>query len=406
LAVATVPTLAAFALAVLDTMESGFGELTRLGMAMESSRLAVAAMLPLACLVGAWRWVRPGVGSAPLTAAWAAFLIPFVYALLPASALYRVQPMQAAAASPSMQAADTDEEPDSEGIDPETLEKALSLKEMVVEFVLYGGGYLLLLPAVLSLIPGAVNGCLRVKALVPAAQRPGWLLVCAAPAFLLFWLVLLVVANHAARSPLLVFGVLLWAGSPIVYSVFGKVFVQPHLSDEDAARIARVKRLVGAIALGGIALLVAFALTKKLAGLNIVGFDRAAAVTTQLERLMNQDDEVSLEDVQAAVARSKSFLYAFYLSSYKFVVDVLAKLLVARRFSRTWCCGRRSPPGATTVPCGLATGGRGTTPPRRPSSPHFSPLRRWGEAPASYPERRLRACVGGCPRDRCSGPCR
>jgi hypothetical protein len=37
---------------------------------------------------------------------------------------------------------------------------------------------------------------------------------------------------------------------------------------------------------------------------------------------------VSLEDVQTSLAASKSFLYAFDLSSYRLIVDVLAKLLV------------------------------------------------------------------------------
>jgi len=122
---------------------------------------------------------------------------------------------------------------------------------MVVEFVLSAGGYLMLLPAVLSLIPGVLNGCLRIKALMPAAQLPGWLLIWVAPAFLLFWLVILVLANHVARSPLLVLGVLFWAGSPIWYSLFGKVFVQSQISDEDATKIARVKGVVTLFAVGG-----------------------------------------------------------------------------------------------------------------------------------------------------------
>ena len=307
LLVSAAATLAAFALAVADTVDGGLGEYTRLGVSLELAWLAAAGLLPTAALVGAVRWTRPGAAAGPLLAAWAAaFLIPFVYALLPAGWLYRVQTTAPAAVGATDAA----------------------WEELAVEFVLAGGGYLLLLPAVLSLIPGAVNGCLRVKALVPAAQLPGWLLVCAAPAFLLFWLVILVVVNHAARSPLLVAGVLLWAGSPALYSVFGRVFVRPQLTAGDVARIGRVKRAVGLTALLGVGLLAGFAATAKVAGLRVVGFDRAAAVSTKMDAL-GEDDEAGLDEVRAALAGSKSLLYAFDLSSFRLVVDFLAKLLVA-----------------------------------------------------------------------------
>lgn len=341
----------AFALAVVDIATGGLGEYTAFGKGLEVAWLVAAGALPLAALVGAVRWTRPGSGSALLITAWAAaFLLPFVYALLPVGLIYRVQPVTPEsvtkpptkpASAPSPQAPaevdEDDEAPDSKPtassdsnaapVNPAVIEKAVAMEETLVEFVLSGGGYLLLLPAVMSLIPGVVNGCLRVKALMPAAQLPGWLLVTVAPAFLLFWLVLLVVANHVARSPLLVFGVLLWAGSPTLYAVFGRVFVRPQLTDADAARIGRVKKIVGLTGLAGIALLAAFALTSKVAGLRVVGLDRSAAVSTKLDALAD-DDEISLEDVQTAMAESKSVIYAFDLASFRLVIDFLAKLLV------------------------------------------------------------------------------
>jgi hypothetical protein len=352
LLVATVATAVVFGLSLADTLADGFGEYTRFGEGLEIAWLASAAALPLAALYGVLRWKRPGAGSGALVAAWAfALLLPFVYALLPVGVIYRVQPITAASvaqpgtpAEPAAPAAkppaDEDEDADdptakaqaavvaaATGTDPETIEKAIAMEEMLVELVLSGSGYLLLLPAVVSLIPGVVNGCLRVKTLVPAAQLPGWLMVTTAPAFLLFWLVILAVANHAAQSALLVFGVILWAGSPALYSAFGRVLVRPQLTDADAAKIGKVKKVVGLSALTGIALLLAFALTAKVAGLKVVGFDRAAAVTTKLDALA-EDDETSLEDVEKALAQSKSVVYAFDMSSYRLVLDVLAKLLV------------------------------------------------------------------------------
>lgn len=336
---AFVPTLAAAVLATVDTVEGGFDELTRLGVGLEIAWLVAAFVLAIACLVGIRTWTRPGRAAGLLAGAWiGAFVLPFVYALLPVDSIYRVHdepdPPAATGKPDAKKMADAKEDEDDEDdepavkLDPDKLEKARAAQELALEFVLSGGGYLLLFPAVISLVPGAVNGCLRVKALLPAAQLPGWLLVCAAPAFLLFWVVVLVIANHAARSPFLVFGVLLWAGAPIWYAVRGRVFVQSQIGPAEAARIAGVKRLVGLTTLLGVGLLIAFVLTTKVIGLNVVGFDRAKAVSTKIEELSDSDDEVSLEDVQAALAESKSFLYAFDLSSWRMVVDFLAKLLV------------------------------------------------------------------------------
>ena len=329
---AFVPTLAAAVLATFDTVESGFGELTRLGVGLEIAWLVAAFVLAIACLVGIRTWTRPGRAAGLLAAAWTgAFVLPFVYALLPVDAIYRVHDEPdppAATGKPDAKDDDGEDEEPAAKIDPEKLEKMRAAQELALEFVLSGGGYLLLFPAVISLIPGAVNGCLRVKSLLPAAQLPGWLLVCAAPAFLLFWVVVLVIANHAARSPFLVFGVLLWAGAPIWYAARGRVFVQSQIGPAEAARIAGVKRLVLVTTLLGVGLLLAFVLTTKVIGLNVVGFDRAKAVSTKIEELSDSDDEVSLEDVQAALAESKSFVYAFDLSSWRMAVDFLAKLLV------------------------------------------------------------------------------
>ena len=316
LLVAAVPMLVAAVLAVLDTVGDGFGEETPLGVALDFAWLLAAATLPVACLSGVKRWKQPGAASALLRTGWmAAFLIPFVRALIPADLLNHVHDLPAIPAALGDEAA-------------AYAAKIQELGDMALSFVLAGGEYLLLLPAVLSLIPGAMNGCLRIKSALPAAQLPGWLLVCAAPVFLLFWLVILVIANEAAQSPLLLFGVLLWAGGPIVYSLRGRVFVQSQISEQDAAKIARVKRVVGLVSLAGVAMMVAFVMTQKVAGLHVVGFDRESAMSTKLDELSDSDDEFSLDDVKEAYATSTSLAYAGDMSSYRFVVDFLAKLLL------------------------------------------------------------------------------
>jgi hypothetical protein len=325
LLVALVPTLASLVLAAIDTSESSLGELTSLGVGLDLLWLAFAIALPVACLYGAKTWTRPRRAAGLLLAVWAAaFVHPFVYGLLPVSALYRVNLVEV---KPAAKAAPADEEDAAPALSPELTAKLLALEEIAIEIVLSGGSYLILLPAVLALIPGAVNGCLRVKALLPAAQLPGWLLVCVAPAFLLFWMVLLVVANSAAQSYLLVFGVLLWAGSPILYSLRGRVFVQSQLTAADAAKIGRVKKGVTLVALVGVGLLLTYVLSAKVAGLKVVGFDKNAALATKIDALSN-DNDAGWEEVQKSFLESRSILYAFDLSSFRMVIDFLAKLFV------------------------------------------------------------------------------
>ena len=352
LLVALVPTLLSVVLAVIDMLESGFGELTMVGKIFELAWVVCLAGLSAACVVGVLSWKKPARSSAILAVAWlTSFLLPIITALVPASALYHVHEINAATsqkisktitagkpekAKPTpakMPDAEEEEEEASKveitaDLDPDTLEKMQAIQEVAVDFALSGSSYLLLLPAVLSIIPGAVNGCLRIKSLAPASQLSGWLLVCAAPAFLLFWAVILVIANHAARSPLLVFGVLLWAGAPIWYSIRGTVFVSSQITEAEAGKISGVKRLVGITTLIGLSLLLAFVLKSKVVGLNIIGFDRASAVSTKLDEAFAADDELDIEELQKAIAESKSFVYAFDLSSWRFLVDFLAKLLV------------------------------------------------------------------------------
>lgn len=81
-------------------------------------------------------------------------------------------------------------------------------------------------------------------------------------------------------------------------------------------------------ALAGILLMGVFITTKEVVGLKVLGFDQATAMSTQLQTLGGQDDEVSLEDVQSAYEHSHSVLYALDVSSWRMIVDTLAKLLL------------------------------------------------------------------------------
>jgi hypothetical protein len=311
LAVALVPTVAVLGLAILDALDGGMAGLLPLGIAVEAAWFAATAGLVLSCVRGVAAWTRPGAAARLLVLSWAASLLfPLLYALLPAEILFEADAAARAAAA---------------GAPPERMD---ALLELAFDLVLSGGAVLMLLPSVISIFPGAVNACLRVKSLVPAAQLPGWLLVCSAPVFLLFWLVLLVLANQALRSPLLVLGVLLWAGSPLWYAVRGRVFVRSGLGADDIPRVARAKRVVTVLAVAGIALALTAALTTRVADLPLLGSDEEGALATRIAELAETSDEVAIEDVDEALETATSFVYALDLSSWQLLIDLLAKLLL------------------------------------------------------------------------------
>ena len=328
LLVAVVPAVLAAALGVLDVLEDGFDEFTLLGTALEALWLVAACALPLGCVLGIARWRTPAAGARLLLVSWlVAFLLPLVSALLPADLKFHVTPaeMHPLAVSAAEHAAEAG------GLDLEDVDvagKLAAVQSLTVNLVLAGSSFLALLPAVFSLIPGAVNGCLRVKSLLPAAQVPGWLLVTVAPAFLLFWTVMLLLLTPAVQGPWLLLGILLWAGSPIVYALRGRVFVQSQIGEAEASRIAAVKRTVGMVALAGIACLVLFVVTTKVAGLHVLGLDHERAMSVRLEELGDADHAIGMDDIRTAYADSESLLYAADLGSIRFVIDLVAKLLL------------------------------------------------------------------------------
>jgi hypothetical protein len=129
------------------------------------------------------------------------------------------------------------------------------------------------MPTILSLLPGLLRACVRVKSLLPGADLSGWFLVAGAPFYVLLLLVVFIALNQAAGSPLLLGGMCLLLAAPLVYAVRAPLFVRPLMGDDDRRSLARVQRCFLACVWAGVALLVAYLFTKKVAGLYLVGFD-------------------------------------------------------------------------------------------------------------------------------------
>ena len=130
-----------------------------------------------------------------------------------------------------------------------------------------------LLPAVLSLVPGVLKGCLRVKTLLPESLLPGWFIVVVAPFYGLFLLVVFVAIDQVTSDPVIVSVMLLLIAAHFVYAFRAKSFTSPLLSDADYARMATSQRIVSILTVLAGLILVGTLLTTEVMGVHFVGTD-------------------------------------------------------------------------------------------------------------------------------------
>ncbi|MBX9578724.1 MAG: hypothetical protein K2X87_00305 [Gemmataceae bacterium] len=213
--------------------------------------------LPASALLAAVLWRRPRPSRAALLAGWVAgFLVPVAVALVPWDWWPAGRPP------------------------PATAEELIARRyERVAAGVGWGAYYAVMLsPAVLALVPGAMRACVRVKTLLPEAALPGWLLAAAAPLNGLLVAVAFVALAQVAPSPLLVAGLLLWLAAPLAYLAAGGTLTRPVVSPADRRRLGRVRVAAGALGVGAAACLVAHALTGEVLGVRLVGTDPGSSL--------------------------------------------------------------------------------------------------------------------------------
>ena len=141
----------------------------------------------------------------------------------------------------------------------------------------------LLLPAVLSLVPGVVKGCLRVKTLLPQSLLPGWLIVMAAPLYGLFLLAIFVALDQFIAQPFILAGFGLVTASSLVYAAWPGAFTHPLLVPEDYRRMKNVQRVVGLLTAVGGLLLLGYIVTREVMGVHLLGTDPKTSVMRPIE---------------------------------------------------------------------------------------------------------------------------
>ena len=160
--------------------DHGFGLLSPVGAGLVILDALILYLLPLAALLAAQTWTRHRTSHQILFRGWIlVFLFPIVYALLPIPWQFKFSG---------------------------TLEDRELQRHMLDGYGMLLGlvYYVALMPTVMSLIPGLIRACVRMKSLVPAFIVPGWFLMAAAPLYLLLSLVVFVVINRLAGNALLI----------------------------------------------------------------------------------------------------------------------------------------------------------------------------------------------------------
>jgi lysylphosphatidylglycerol synthetase-like protein (DUF2156 family) len=216
----------------------------------EGLELATLYALPVAALLALLFWKRMRLSARILATAFVfSFVTPIVIGFCPWSWW------------------GVDDTPVSLKADPEAyfIDKA----EGILEMLQYLG---LLLPIVISLVPGMQKACIRVKLLLPQSTLSGWFLVMAAPFYSLFLLALFVGINQFDTHPLFFAGMLTFLAVPFIYVLQANLFTRPATGG-DEQRIKIVQRIVGLITAGAGALLVTYLATNEVFGYRLLGYD-------------------------------------------------------------------------------------------------------------------------------------
>lgn len=297
LLVVLAPTAIAALLATAATLGQGREGLSQVGKALTLANALVIWALPISALLASCSWARIRRSHRILVAGWVvAFVPPFLIAMTPLGWWFDIQ------GSPDERA---------------SIRRELAALDMLnglhVSFTL--------LPAALAVLPGLVRACLRVKTLLPAAILPGWFLVVAPPFYLLLALVALIALNHLAGSPLLVFGVVLFIGAPMIYVWRADLFVRP-LEASECPAIDRVQRHAMWAGTLGAVLLIAYLFTKEVFGLRLMALDPERSLIWLLE---NRDS--SELEPGAVLAQARSLFWVGDLSLFQVLIQYVGRSL-------------------------------------------------------------------------------
>lgn len=201
------------------------------GLVVQTIRHLALFVLPIASLIACWFWRTPTTSRLVLFLGWIlSFLIPILLALIPTHWLFDLSTLstvqQAEVLKEFLVSLEVPVNLDA-GIERATqaLNKAIDILGGLVN------GFLLL-PTILSLIPGLFRACGLVKTWFPESPLPGWSLMSITPLYCFGFLVGLVVVHQILGSVMVLLSGLLFTLVPVVYIVRIPLFLRPTLRQD------------------------------------------------------------------------------------------------------------------------------------------------------------------------------
>jgi hypothetical protein len=156
--------------------------------------------------------------------------------------------------------------------------------QQMADGLVEGLSYLaMLMPAVLSMLPGVQKACVRVKTLLPQSVLPGWFLVTAAPFYALFLLVIFVAINQIFGNPFVFIGMLLVMSSSLIYGIRMDVSVRPLLCEDDYRKLYTVQRIAGMMTLIAGCSFLYYVTSHDVLGIHLMGLDPKTSLLLPLD---------------------------------------------------------------------------------------------------------------------------
>jgi hypothetical protein len=256
--VAAVPCAFAAIFGLFDVLDMGKDEregFSAFGLLILYLQALALFALPVAAVMGALAYDRLSVSAKwVLAGGLVSFAVPLAVAFVPGGWLIDIDPS---------------------GDTPVAQVEAARSAVGIVLGVLF---YVMLMPAVLSLLPAVSRACIRLKMLLPESLVPGWGLVTSAPLCVLLTLATFVLLYHLVGNALLVIGLLLWIGAPLVYLTKFSLLTRPVTNPADRAALGQLSHIVAGLILLGMLFLLIFMLTTKVGGKTLLGFSESKSV--------------------------------------------------------------------------------------------------------------------------------
>jgi hypothetical protein len=242
---------------LINLLVDGFENFSAIGVFWQLGQLLSQVAIPVVALLAASAWANYHRSRRIIVVGWlVAFMLPMVLALTPANWIIDIDAV-------------IDSQIRQQGYNPgdvplELRDRARQQAEGTISILAGLAFFFALLPTVLSLIPGTLRACVRIKTLLPESIIPGWFLMIASPLYTLFTLVLFIAVAQAAGNLLLILGVLLLVGAPAVYIAHYKTFIRPIVDDVEKRKLDQLQLVYLAVVMAGIFFLVIYLLTVKI----------------------------------------------------------------------------------------------------------------------------------------------